>query len=72
VLWLRGNHTANYRGYVKWKDAKTALSKQAPDRGRQSAITAHHTAPKEQLAEPSAEQMDLGEGWNHVIQRGVL
>jgi hypothetical protein len=62
----RGDHTANYRGCAKWKEARTALAKQAPDRGRKSAATAHPTAPKEQRAGPSAEQMDLGEGWSHV------
>jgi hypothetical protein len=34
-----GNHTANYRGCVKWKEAKSALAKQAPDRGCKSAAT---------------------------------
>ena len=57
---------------MKWKEAKAALAKQAPDRGRKSAATAHLTAPKEQRAGPSAEQMDLGEGWNHVVRGGVL
>jgi hypothetical protein len=28
-------------------------------------------APKAQRAGPSAEQMDLGEGWNHVVRGGV-
>jgi hypothetical protein len=27
---IGGNHTANYRGCVKWKDAKAALAKHAP------------------------------------------
>jgi len=67
-----GNHTANYRGCVKWKEAKAALAKQAPDRGRKSAATAHFTAPKEQRAGPSAEQMDLGDGWNHVVRGGLV
>ena len=70
MLWLRGNHTANYRGCVEWKEAKTTLSKQAPDLGRKSASTDHLTTPKEQWAEPPAEQMDLGEGWNDVVRRG--
>ena len=62
----------NYRSCVKWKEAKAALAKQAPDRGRKSAATANLTAPKEQRAGPSAEQMDLGKGWNHVVRGGVL
>ena len=32
VLWLWVNHTANYGGCIKWKEAKAALAKQAPDR----------------------------------------
>jgi hypothetical protein len=67
-----GDHTANYWGCVKWKEAKSALANQAPDRGRKSAATAHPTAPKEQGAGPSAEQMDLGEGWNHVVRGSVV
>jgi len=65
-----GNHTANYRGCVEWKEAKAALAKQAADRGRKSTATAHLTAPPEQRARHSAEQMDLGEGWNHVVRGG--
>jgi len=41
-----GETTANYRGCVKWKEAKAVLAKQAPDRGRKSATTAHLTARK--------------------------
>ena len=67
-----GNHTAYYRGHVKWKKEKAALEKQAPDRGGKSAATAKLTAPKEQRAGPSAEHKDLGEGWNHVVRGGVL
>jgi hypothetical protein len=65
-----GDHTANYRGCAKWKEAGAALAKQAPDRGRKSAATARPTAPKEQWAGPSAKQMDLGEGWSHVVRGG--
>jgi hypothetical protein len=65
-----GNHTANYRGCVKWKEAKAALAKQAPDRSRKSVATGHPAAPKAQQASPSAEQMELGEGWNHVVRGG--
>ena len=55
---------------MKWKEVKAALVKQAPDRDRKSAATAHLTTPKEQRAGLSAEQMDLGEGWNHVVRGG--
>jgi hypothetical protein len=70
VLSLRGDHTANYRGCAKWKEAGAALAKQAPDRGGKSAATARPTTPKEQRAGPSVEQMNLGVGWNHVVRGG--
>ena len=40
--------------------------RQAPERGRKSTATVHPAAPKAKLAGPSAEQMDLDDGWNHV------
>ena len=64
-----GKLTANYRGCVKWKKARAALAKQAPERARKNAATGH---PAAQQAGPSAEQTDLGEGWNHFVRGGVL
>jgi len=64
VLWLWGNHTANYRGCVKWKKARAVLAKQAPERSQKSDATGQSAAPKAQRVGPSAEQMDLGKGWN--------
>jgi len=32
-----GNQTANFRGCVKWKEAKAAISKQTPDCGRRAS-----------------------------------
>jgi len=61
-----GNHTANYRGCVKWKEAKAALAKQAPQRTPRNAAAGHPAALKAQQAGPSAEQLALGEGWSHV------
>ena len=66
-----GNHTVNYRRRVKWKEATAALVKQAPERGRKSVSTGQPAAPKAQRAGLSTEQMDLGEGWNHVFRGGV-
>jgi len=57
-----GNHMANYRGCVKWKEAKAAPENQAPDRGRKCAPIGHPAAPEAQRAGPPAEQMYLGEG----------
>ena len=65
-----GNHTANYRGCVKWKEAKAALAKQAPERVRKGAATGQSAPPKAQRPGPSAEQMDLGKGWNLVVRGG--
>jgi len=65
-----GNNTANYRGCVKWKEARSALAKQAPERSRRSVATSQPAAPKALRAGPSAEQRNLGEGWNHVVQGG--
>jgi hypothetical protein len=64
------NHTANYRGCIKWKEAKAALANQAPEHGRKSAA-GNLAAPKARWAGSSAEQMDLGEGWNHVLRGDV-
>jgi len=67
-----GNHTANYRVCVKWKKAKAALAKQAPERIRKGAATGQSAPPKAQQAGSSAEQMDLCEKWNQVVGGGVL
>jgi len=67
-----GNHTANYRGCVKWKETRAALAKQAPQRAPKNADTGHPAAPKAQQAGPSAERLALGEGWSHVVRGGVL
>jgi hypothetical protein len=65
-----GNHTASYMGCVKWKEAKAAVAKQASEGVQKSA--ARSAAPKAQRAGPSAEQTDLGEGWNDVVRMGLL
>jgi len=65
-----GNHTANYRGCVKWKEARTALAKEATECRRKNVAAAHPAAPKAHRASPTAEQKNLGEGWNHVVRGG--
>ena len=55
---------------MKWKEARAAFAEQAPDRSRKSVATGHPASPKAQRASPSAEQMELGEGWNHAIRGG--
>ena len=63
-----GNHSANYRGCVKWKEARAAFAKQAPAQLRRPNSQGQPAAPKTKRAEPSAEQMGLGEGWSHVVR----
>jgi hypothetical protein len=65
-----GNHTAKNRGCIKWKEAKAALAKQSPEHSRKSDVTSKPVAPKAQRAGPSAEHMDLGESWSHVVRGG--
>jgi len=68
-----GKHTANYRGCVRWKEAKAALAKRTPEQGRRMiAQSKPAAAPKANRAEPFAEQMDLGEGWSHVVRGGRI
>ena len=61
-----GNHTASYRGCIKWIEAKAALAKRAPEGVQKSPATSQSAVPRAQQAGPSAEQTDLGEAWNHV------
>jgi hypothetical protein len=52
------NYTTNYRGCVKWKEAKAALAKQAPEHSRQSVATGQPAAPKA----PRASSLCRGDG----------
>jgi hypothetical protein len=63
-----GNHTANYRGCAKWKEAKAALAKRAPI--ERTNVGGAPSPPKAKQAVPSAEQENLGPGWNHVVHGG--
>jgi hypothetical protein len=65
-----GGHTANYRGCVKWKEARAALAKRAPGQGPKTIIMGKSPAKKATQFEPSQEQMQLGEGWSHVVRGG--
>jgi hypothetical protein len=66
-----GNHTANYRGCSKWKEANAALPKQVPmQRSRTIGAAGNHAANKVATPQPSAEQESLGPGWNHVVREG--
>jgi hypothetical protein len=64
-----GNHTANYRGCGKWKEAKAVLARRAP-----TGPVVRSVAPfADFLSAPtrprqSAEQLRLGDGSNHVLR----
>jgi hypothetical protein len=64
-----GNHTVNYRGCAKWKEAKAALADQALIvRSKVGSAPSAPVTPKAQRPEPTAEQVILGQGWNHVVR----
>jgi hypothetical protein len=53
---------------VKWKEANAALTKRASI--ERSKVGSAPSAPKANQAVPSAEQENLGPGWNHVVLGG--
>ena len=58
-----GNHTANHRVRVRWKEARAVLAKRTLERGRRIVASSKPVvAPKANRAEPSAEKIVLGEG----------
>ena len=64
-----GDHTANYRGCAKWKEARAALAGRTPERGHKKNVAmSKPAAPKARQPQPSAEQMDLSGGWSHVVR----
>jgi hypothetical protein len=66
-----GNHTANYRGFSKWKEAKAALTRQVPyQRTRTSGAAVQLAAKRAVTPQPSTKQDSLGPGWNHVVRGG--
>jgi hypothetical protein len=66
-----GNHSANYRGCAKWKEAKAALAKRSPSvRSKVGSAPRPPVTPKAQRPEPTAEQESFGQGWNHVARGG--
>jgi hypothetical protein len=66
-----GNHTANYRGYCKWKEAKTAAAMRAlRKRGRMDVFSTRVPAPKSASLKQTPEQEALGTGCKHVVRGG--
>jgi hypothetical protein len=66
-----GNHTANYRGCAKWKEAKAALTKRTPAPCvHMNGATGRSASAQETRAEPSAEQKSLGPESCHVVRGG--
>jgi len=72
VLWLRGKPHSELPGLCEVERGEGRTCKAGARPWPKERRHSHLTAPKEQRAGPSAEQMDLGEGWNHVIRGGVL
>jgi hypothetical protein len=72
VLWLRGNHTANYRGCIKWKEARAALAKQAPKHARKNAATSHPADPKLSGTGPLPSRWNWERGGITSYEGGVL
>jgi hypothetical protein len=67
-----GNHTANYRGSVKWKESKAAIAKRTPVLRSKEGCAHSLVAPNAKRAEPSSDQEKLGLGWNHVVCGAVF
>jgi hypothetical protein len=66
-----GNHTANYRGCSKWKEARAAAAKREKGKGGQKdGVSSRLPAPKSAPARPSSGEEKLGPGWKHVGQGG--
>jgi hypothetical protein len=66
-----GNHTANYRGCSKWKEAKIAAAMRAlRERCRRNGFSTRLPAPKSAPPKPTPEQEALGTGRNHVVRGG--
>jgi hypothetical protein len=66
-----GNHTANYWGCSKGKEAIAALAKQVPNQRTQTSGAVVQPAAKRVVTpQPSAEQESRGAGWNHAVRRG--
>jgi hypothetical protein len=66
-----GNHTANYRGCGKWKEAKAAFARRATTGPVvKSGPPSGALRPAPTRPQPSAEQLSLGDDWSHVFRGG--
>jgi hypothetical protein len=67
------NHTANYRGCNKWKEAKAAVPKQAQgDLGQKYGFSSRLNVSKAGPLRLSPELERLGSGWNLVQKERVI
>jgi hypothetical protein len=65
------NHTANYRGCSKWKEARAVAAKRAQgERGQKDGVSSRLSAPKSAIVRLFPEQEKLGPGWNLVVRGG--
>jgi hypothetical protein len=64
-----GNHTANYRGSSKCKEAKAALTKRTPTpRVHTNGATGRSASAQVTRTDRSAEQKNFGLEWSHVLR----
>ena len=71
MLWLRGKPHGEIPWLCEVKGGESGSCKAGAGPSQKSGATSQPVAPKAQRASPSAEQMELGEGWNHVVRGGV-
>jgi hypothetical protein len=65
------NHTENYRGCSKWKEAMAAAAKRTQGKcGPKDGVSTRLPAPKSAPAKPSPEQGKLGPSCNLVVRGG--
>jgi hypothetical protein len=57
-----------------WKveRSKGAIAKRAPMQSRKTTATSNRATPKSKNVGHSAMQMDVGNGWSHVVKGGKL
>jgi hypothetical protein len=68
----RGNHTANYRGCSKWKEANRRLQTSALQGTRTSGDAVQPASNRVVPPQPSAEEKSLGSSCNHVVRGGCV
>jgi len=71
IQWLRGKTNIEQPRLCEVQRSERGYTIQALERSRKSVATGQLAGSKFQRDGPSAEQMDLGVGWNQVVLEGV-